>query len=210
MKQSALHLKIKRLFIWLLHFQHRRGYGVQSPFAYNLITRVIYEKTPYYAYETLRKKELEEVKVQGKEWLDNSLKLRRLLFRLVNDVQPSTIINMGKEYASSLYMKSACPHAEYYNYEELPLDYYKKTPVFLYIHQTTSITDILINYQHICNVCDEDTVIVIHGIGYNKQMQTLWKYMIQQKKATVTFDLYDMGIIIFNSSLSEHHYIVNF
>ena len=36
-------LTLKRPFIWLYRFRHRCGYGVHSPFAFNLITHVIYE-----------------------------------------------------------------------------------------------------------------------------------------------------------------------
>ena len=43
-------LALKRPFIWLYRFRHRCGYGVHSPFAFNLITHVIYETTPYYKY----------------------------------------------------------------------------------------------------------------------------------------------------------------
>ena len=44
-------LALKRPFIWLYRFRHRCGYGVHSPFAFNLITHVIYETTPYYKYK---------------------------------------------------------------------------------------------------------------------------------------------------------------
>lgn len=47
-------LSIKRPFIWLSRFRYRCGYGVHSPFAFSLITDVIYEYTPYYAYHALQ------------------------------------------------------------------------------------------------------------------------------------------------------------
>ena len=45
---------LKRPFIWLSRFRYRCGYGVHSPFAFSLITDVIYEKMPYYAYDLLK------------------------------------------------------------------------------------------------------------------------------------------------------------
>ena len=37
---------LKRPFIRLSRFRYRCGYGVHSPFAFSLITDVIYEKMP--------------------------------------------------------------------------------------------------------------------------------------------------------------------
>ena len=51
---NRITLTLKRPFIWLSRFRHRCGYGVHSPFAFNLITQVIYESTPYYKYKDLR------------------------------------------------------------------------------------------------------------------------------------------------------------
>ncbi len=50
---NRITLTLKRPFIWLSRFRHRCGYGVHSPFAFNLITQVIYESTPYYKYKDL-------------------------------------------------------------------------------------------------------------------------------------------------------------
>ena len=50
-------LCLKRPFIWLSRFRYRCGYGVHSPFAFSLITDVIYEKMPYYAYDSLEKEQ---------------------------------------------------------------------------------------------------------------------------------------------------------
>ena len=43
---NRITLTLKRPFIWLSRFRHRCGYGVHSPFAFSLITQVIYESTP--------------------------------------------------------------------------------------------------------------------------------------------------------------------
>ncbi len=67
-------LTLKRPFIWLYRFRHRCGYGVHSPFAFNLITHVIYESTAYYKYEELAKAqkqlELEELQQKRQFFLD--------------------------------------------------------------------------------------------------------------------------------------------
>ncbi len=41
---------VTSLWIWIKRFRKRKGYGVHSPFAFQLITQVINQKTPYYAF----------------------------------------------------------------------------------------------------------------------------------------------------------------
>ena len=79
-------LTLKRPFIWLSRIRHRCGYGVHSPFAFELITCLIYEKTPYYAYKELEAEEKKQKRNHGKGWKSESRKVKRLLFRLVNRV----------------------------------------------------------------------------------------------------------------------------
>ncbi len=95
-------LTLKRPFIWLYRFRHRCGYGVHSPFAFNLITHVIYESTAYYKYEELAKAQQQLELEKDKRWKYESKKVKRLLFRLVNYTQPETIVDAGTLAASAL------------------------------------------------------------------------------------------------------------
>ena len=83
----------------------RRGFGVQSPFAFDLITGVIYQRTPYYAYDALRRQEKQLAPEKDNHWLSEPLRLKRLLFRLANEVKADTIVDVGVLAASSLYLK---------------------------------------------------------------------------------------------------------
>ena len=104
-------LCLKRPFIWLSRFRYRCGYGVHSPFAFSLITDVIYEKMPYYAYDSLEKEQKKIVEERGCN--KGTQKVNRFLFRLVNKVQPATIVEVGRPSVTSLYLQSAKPSAEY-------------------------------------------------------------------------------------------------
>ena len=95
-------LTLKRPFIWLYRFRHRCGYGVHSPFAFNLITHVIYESTAYYKYEELAKAQKQLELEKDRRWKYESKKVKRLLFRLVNYTQPETIVDAGTLAASAL------------------------------------------------------------------------------------------------------------
>ena len=47
-------LLVRRIWNWCRRFRHRCGYGVHSPSDFFLITSVIYEELPYYAYKALK------------------------------------------------------------------------------------------------------------------------------------------------------------
>lgn len=56
--------------------KHRKGFGVHSPFAYAIITEVIEEKLPYYAYRSMQRIYVKHVPI--------SFKVACLLLRLAN------------------------------------------------------------------------------------------------------------------------------
>ena len=79
--------------------RYRKGYGVHSPFIYNLITKVIEEKTPYYVFEDIENfrkellsrenpcKTLTAEETQSKDY-------GALLFRLVNFFKCRTVLQI--------------------------------------------------------------------------------------------------------------------
>lgn len=90
-----------------------RGFGIHSPFAFRLITKVIREKARYYAYD-----DVEEI---GRTRVVNTLDRRqkhlrkllsmsrgRLFFRLTNFFRPDHILEIGSSWGiSSLYLRLA-------------------------------------------------------------------------------------------------------
>ena len=146
-------------------------YGVHSPFAFSLITDVIYEKMPYYAYSSLKEEQKKRIR---ERWVDQRFsKVNRFLFRLVNRVQPDTIIEVGRPSSTALYLQSAKPSASYLfasDLSELFLD--TDTSVdFLYLNDYQN-PDLL---EEVFRVCVYRTtlksVFVVHGICYSKEMK---------------------------------------
>ena len=64
---------LKRPFIRLSRFRYRCGYGVHSPFAFSLITDVIYEKMPYYAYDLWNRKSGSQHRDGRKEYQESTV-----------------------------------------------------------------------------------------------------------------------------------------
>lgn len=207
---NHLLLCFKRPFIWLSRFRYRCGYGVHSPFAFSLITDVVYEKMPYYAYASLKKEQKKVVKKHG--WGRGGQKVNRFLFRLVNKIQPATIIEVGRPTVTSLYLQSAKPSAHYLfasDLSELFLD--TDIPVdFLYLNDYRN-PELLEQVFQVC-ACRValTSVFVVHGICYSKAMKQLWKRLQEDDRVGITFDLYDVGLLFFDKTKIKQHYIVNF
>ena len=110
------HIHYIKLYIkYIICARHFRGDGVHSPFVFRLINNVFREKNAYYAYQQMEKirdtllyNDTEiEIKdfgtaASGKRKISNiahkSLKNRKcaqLLFRLVNEMKPQTILELG-------------------------------------------------------------------------------------------------------------------
>ena len=132
--------------------------------------------------------------------------------RLVNKVQPATIIEVGQPSAASLYLQSAKPSAGYLfasDLSELFLD--ADTPVdFLYLNDYRNPALL----EEVFNICSRRTtpnsLFVVHGICYSKAMKNLWKQLQNDERVGITFDLYDAGLLFFDTTKIKQHYIVNF
>lgn len=209
---NRITLTLKRPFIWLSRFRHRCGYGVHSPFAFSLITQVIYESTPYYKYKDLAVEQKKLASQKDKNWKYESKKVKRLLFRLGNYTQPDTIVDAGRLAASSLYLKAGKEGADYTSASELSELFLEAgVPVdFLYLHDYRNPEFV----EEVFRICAARTakksIFVVEGIRYTPQMKKLWKCMMQDEKVGITFDLYDIGILFFDKTKIKQDYIVNF
>lgn len=96
---------LRRGLRWLRRIGHCKGFGIQSPFAFNLVTRVVYEKGEFYAYGPLS---------HTVDTAAAGLRLRdaRLLLRLANDHQPRTVVAVGRHAQAALrYLEAGKPSA---------------------------------------------------------------------------------------------------
>ena len=186
----------------------RRGFGVQSPFAFDLITGVIYQRTPYYAYEPLCWQEKQLAPGKDSHWLSEPLRLKRLLFRLANEVKADTIVDVGVLAASSLYLKAARLHADYIaatSLDELFLE--ADQPIdFLYLHDYRH-PDVVEDAFRVCAPrATQRSLFVIQGIGRSRAMKQLWTRMQNDERVGITFSLSDVGLLFFDTSRYKQHY----
>ena len=180
--------------------------------AFNLITHVIYETTPYYKYKELASEQKRLMPQKDRAWGYESLKVKRLLFRLVNYAQPATIVDAGMQAASSLYLKAAKEGADYTAAADLSELFLESgaSVDFLYLHDYRRPEFV----EEVFRICADRTaqtsVFVIEGIRYTSRMRAVWRRISRHEKAGITFDLYDLGIIFFDKTRIKQDYIVNF
>lgn len=205
-------LEIRRLWNWCRRFRHRCGYGVHSPSDFYLITSVIYEKLPYYAYDELKKN------ISGSSQTSYREKVNRLLFRLVNYFHPDFLVEIGSGDGTTFSYLRAARHSM--NAISLPgrdwditekalqevLDG-KETIDFLHVGYTPYYKEVV---SRLLPYMQEGSCLIVGNIHASKEKEYWWKQLMEQADVRITFDLYDIGIVLFPSKRYKQNYIVNF
>lgn len=205
-------IRLKRPLIKLARLRYSRGFGVHSPFAFELITQVINQRTPYYSYEQLKQVEKSLKQQKDKNWFYEPTRVKRLLFRLANEVKADTIFDVGTLAASSLYLKAARVSADYTaatSLDELFMES-GQTIDFLYLHNYREPNQVEEIFQVCAPRATSRSLFVIEGIGYSNAMKQLWRRLQNDSRVGITFDLYDLGLLFFDTTRIKQDYIVNF
>ena len=204
---------IRRLWNWCKRFRYRCGYGVHSPSDFFLITSVVYERLPYYAYA-----ELENVSTKDVPSFYRC-KVNRLLFRLVNYFRPTFLINVGKEDDLGFrYMKAARSSMKTVGLEGdncketlSALDKLMKgkdaVGMLLHVADTPFYSEVV---ARMLPYMGTDSCLIVGGIHDSKDKKVWWEQLKSDERVRVTFDLYDIGIALFDPKRHKQDYIVNF
>lgn len=205
-------LFVRRIWNWCRRFRHRCGYGVHSPSDFFLITSVIYENTPYYAYAELKKPASSRALPHYRE------KVNKLLFRLVNHFAPATLIEVGEGNGDAVrYMRAArrgmtSVSMKGTNKEETLRELNEtlkkvKTVDFLHIAHTPYYIEV---FETVFPYLHEQSCVVVGDIYASKVHKDWWKQLTADGRVRITFDLYDVGLLLFDSKRYKQNFIVNF
>lgn len=261
----------------------RKGFGVHSPFVYNLITKVIAEKGRYYridAIELVRKQFIykedlfplsrpvasvpDDCSLKNKSsfgWLRRTKKRSSyrttgdyvrneairpkqgaLLFRLANYLKPVHVLQIGSGAGlSTLYLTSYAPGLSCVVLEndparaEVARQVFRKGargPIDL---RTGAYDDLLpaalssmkqpgciffnlpadaettFRLFEACLSCvSPQTVFIFAGIQSSRSMRAYWDAVCARPEATVTLDLFSLGLVFFNPKWHKKNYRVYF
>lgn len=208
--------------------RHNRGYGVQSPAAFFFVMHVLRIKLPYYIYPTLDKVS-EETKGAS------SAHCRRL-FRITNYLRPVNIIIFdstdsaaqcavatGKREvpchiisskrednstaAEVLKERGVC-HTKSNSIDSLKNILEKEKEIgLLYIGNSERAEEI---FKESLPYTNKLSAIIIEGIHRNKRALSQWERIRKSSNCIVTFDLYSMGILLFDAEYRKQHYTLNY
>ena len=211
--------------------RYRKGFGVHSPFVFNLITKVIEEKCSYYSFydiELLRKQLLFR---EGEiTYPDRQNKGSRNILQIGTTMGLSTLYLTS--YATGLKCIALENVPEFATIARQAFAKEGRNPVDLRIgnykdllpqalNDINSLDFVFFNTlyeQHnnlwLFNECmkyaHNDTVFVFEGIKASRKMRELWEEICACPEVTVTLDLYSLGIVLFNKKLHKRDYIVYF
>lgn len=183
--------------------KHRKGFGVHSPFAYAIITEVIEEKIPYYAYASMQRRYDKKC--------DVPFKVVTLLFRLANRFRCRNIVIIGEA-----------------QYATMPLREVDTRNVITVLNDTASMLvpddvkyDMIV--VNINPLSDEvslsnwllehsaaESVIFVKGIQSHHLLETVWDDFCDHEELPITMDLYDYGLAVRKPNFFKQHYIVSF
>lgn len=216
---------IEQLYVRCRRFAHCRGFGIQSPSDFYLVTQVIYESLPYYAYQKIHQLHKVEKKQAG---YCNPERVDRLLFRLVNYFQPEVIVDVETGTGWSAFcMGTACGKAKVFSYDKqinLNLTSFLPGNVSLHLwNENESKTLQKVDFLHIRGmespyqvfetyypVLSEQAVCVFEGIHDGKKNRENWKKIREDERVRITFDLYSLGIVILRKDRIKQNYIINY
>ena len=86
----------------------------------------------------------------------------------------------------------------------------KEATPFVYLNHPSNPIYINKVYEEQADNMAPKGMMVIYGIYENSPMKDLWQKLMSDPRSGITFDLYDVGIILFDKKITKQDYIVNF
>jgi hypothetical protein len=196
---------LRRAARWVLRFRHRRGYGIHSPFAFSLVTDVIYNRGTYYAYAPLHALQRDVPRALSER--DD-----RLLLRLINAAAPRQALACGPSLTVTLhYLRAGRPsallRAAATAAEGCAAVDALTTIDFLYVD---AVGDWEMLWRTAAQHAGEKAFFVVRGIHRNADTLRAWRRLTAASQVRVTFDLYRLGIACFEQRLNKQDYVINY
>lgn len=212
--------------------QRKTKYSIHSPFVYEFMTKVLYDKGTNRDYDLmLRISRL----VDGKKFATRSRrKQARFLYRLVGYLEPETVLSFGKVSAlntsalalgnlqTKVYLEQSNDFLETLSSmgvvnvnlihpetdKEEELERYN-TGFVLYGLEDFG-EDTWNNLEEGMAQADEDTVLVFEGIHHSHRTEAAWEAIKEGEGVSLTMDLYSMGLVFFREGIEKQDFVLRY
>lgn len=187
---------------WFLRFRYRCGYGVHSPFAFDFITGVVFERSCYYAYQKLDREY--PVGLWGR--FSHMRKCRHFLFRLANYVHPDVFVCHSEITSDEFaYLSSGSCQSEWKGKEALSELHGKK----ILFYTNADKKNLFPLLKQLSEIVSSDSALLLR-VKSREQRETCAQIISDSKYCGITFDLYDYLLVFFDRKRFKQHYKVNF
>lgn len=170
---------------------NKKGAGIHSPYIYRLVTTVLCDTFPYYAYEKSNGWALSPVETE--QW--------KLFFRVVNFFQPDRIVVLGEAGNQQVaFLSEACRKAVV----ERPAE--PDSGKLSFCNELVVWTPDVLFYPEIPDEAGPAVWLVsnLHQPG----AAAFFDFFRKQQKVTVTLDLQVAGMIIFSDKLQKQDFVI--
>ena len=222
--------KLSRAGLKLIYkIRHHRGHGIHSPFVFNLVNKVIEEKTPYYAYD-----DISSYINSFPQLTHRKTKFNRLSFGLVNYFSAVSVMEIGLGHnfntfyltgpSSDIECMVIEPDArkrmfakELYQGWERNIELYPDIPLGINKKIDCLVIDLKLfdkvvdeKFNYLLNLLHDKSFIVVEGIRFNKNHRRIWKRIAGIEGRTAMLDLFNVGIIFFDKKLYRWDYKISY
>lgn len=174
-----------------VRFRHKRGYGVHSPFMFNLILNVIRDRQKRFSYPI----ELANCQLLNRR----ERKILQLLVRLVQYLQVKKVVCLGaNSFLLTEYLSVGCRKAEVCN----DMAHVGEAD-FIYVgRRTKTFGGEQINWESLLQAYPK--YVVLADIYKDKKHLRLWKKL--KERATVSVDMMWFGLLFFDDKIQKGRY----
>ncbi|WP_127845959.1 class I SAM-dependent methyltransferase [Psychroflexus aestuariivivens] len=209
----------------------KNQHGIHSPFVYKLITECFYDKTQYEAY-----KDISSLKKSLPKFTKTpSLKRLKFLFRLVNYLNISSVLEIGKSSGiSSLTMSLSASEVRKIDGSNAAFDFLSKKNTQIQfqnikvlqqkfseyaaqIPQSKTFDLVFVNQCENTEICQayfqkllkhyhNDTVFIFDAIYSSEAMQNVWSNIKSHPEVRVTIDTFRWGLVFFRTEQVKQNF----
>lgn len=191
---------IRRTFVWLSRMGRCKGFGIQSPWAYNLVCNVINVHDTRTDYKRLS--------LQFGYLSHIERRLHELYLRLADRIQPNfaadTSLN-GEPFRA--YINAGHRNTRFTAIKELRKDGREKECAII---RLVPCEDLFRQIENISQVAKDGWTVIVEDIHGHTATRQTWRKIVRELPQTVTFDLYYCGLIFFDGRRYKQNYIINF